>query len=76
MARYVDNPWVRTALLLCALAAGALVTKIIPTYEEMAELRNRPATPSAASKASHEQANAVTGIDVDRRQLTFVESIA
>jgi hypothetical protein len=76
MSRYFENAWLRTVLLLCALAAGALLTQAIPTYEEMAALRDRPAAPPAASEATHKQPHAVTGIDVDRRQLKLVGSIA
>jgi hypothetical protein len=76
MKRYAENPWFRTALLLCAMAAGALMTQLIPSYEEMAARRDQPATPPAAAETHNAQPNAATGVDVDRRQLIFVGMIA
>jgi hypothetical protein len=75
MNRYLENSWFRNAILLVALAAGALLTQVIPTYEEMAALREQPAPPSAASRARDTASRGVTGIEVDQRRLKSVRSI-
>jgi hypothetical protein len=75
MNRYLEHSWLRMTLLLGALTAGALLTRIVPTYEEMAALRDRP-TPPAASEVRTNQPSDMTGIDVDQRHLKFVQSIA
>jgi hypothetical protein len=79
MTRLFDYSWFRIAILLCALTAGAVLTRFVPTYEEMAALRERPTTmpsTSAAHSNLHNMPGDVTGIDVDQRHLRFVQSIA
>jgi hypothetical protein len=75
MNRYFDSSWIRHAVLLGALAAGGLLTQVVPTYEEMAALREQPAPPSAASRARDTASRGVTGIEVDQRRLKSVRSI-
>lgn len=77
MTRYYDHSWFRFMLLLGALAAGLLLTKAVPTYEEMAATRERPTVPaSSATQPRANKSSNVTGIDVDQRHLQFVRSIA
>jgi len=76
MNRYLENSWFRSALLLGAFAVGGMLTQVVPTYEEIAALRERPATPSAASEPRVHTSGGVTGIDVDQRHLRFVQRIA
>jgi hypothetical protein len=74
MNRYLENRWLRNAALLGALVAGGLMTQLIPTYEELASLRNKPMPPAAESPETSPRD--MTGIDVDQRQLRFVQYIA
>jgi hypothetical protein len=76
MNRYLQFTWFRNGLLLVALAAGGLLTQVMPTYEEMAALRTPPAAPTAASKERARSSGDVTGIDVDQRHMKTVQSTA
>jgi hypothetical protein len=76
MNRYLNNFWFRHAVLLGALAAGAVLTQIMPTYEEMAALHKEPVRPSAASRVRDHASTGVTGIEVDVRHLNIVERIS
>jgi hypothetical protein len=76
MNRYLENAWLRNGLLLGALAAGGLLTQVMPTYEEMASLRNKPAAPSATSNIRDASTQGVTGVDVDQRRLRHIRRIS
>jgi hypothetical protein len=73
MNRCLENTWFRHAVLLVALAAGGLMTRAIPTYEEMAALQNQPVRPSAASRVRDHASTGVTGIDIDQRHLKLAQ---
>jgi hypothetical protein len=73
---YLDNSWFRHAVLLGALAAGGVMTQIIPSYEEIAALQNEPVRPSAASRVRDHASTGVTGIEVDQRHLRIVQRIS
>jgi hypothetical protein len=75
MNRYLQSTWFRNAMLLVALAAGGLLTQVMPTYEEMAALRTPAVTPSAASRTRDRSSREVTGIDADRRHVKTVQGI-
>ena len=76
MSRYLNNSWFRHAVLLSALAAGAVLTQFMPTYEEMAALHKEPVRPSAASRVRDHASTGVSGIEIDGRQLNSVERIS
>ena len=65
----------RSAWLLLALAGGGLMTQVVPSYDEVAALRDQPLK-SAASESPGKRSGGVTGIDVDLRKLYVVSSIA
>lgn len=74
MKRRQKRSWIRASLLLGALASGAITTRFIPEYEEVAASNNQPS--SAAVKTSTESNSGVTGIDVDLRYLTLISMIS
>jgi len=74
MTRRQKRSWIRASLLLGALATGAITTRFIPEYEEVASTNNHPS--SAAVKTSTESSGGVTGIDVDLRHLMLVATIS
>jgi hypothetical protein len=66
------NNWVRMSLLLGALAAGTVVTQLIPKYHEAARTVTYPTKATPVTNAgSH-----TTGVsnDVDERQITMVRT--
>jgi len=73
MSRYLNNSWFRHAVLLSALAAGAVLTQFMPTYEEMAALHKEPVRPSAASRVRDHASTGVMGIEVDAIRLRLVD---
>jgi hypothetical protein len=75
MNRYLDNTWFRHGVLLVAMAAGAVLTQFVPSYEEMAALQNRPVTPSAASRVRETASSGVRAIEVDERRLKVIRSM-
>ena len=76
MNRVLDNSWFRSLVLLGALSVGTMLTQVVPSYEEMASLRERPTTMPSTSAVRDNRPSDVTGIDVDQRHLTLVRSIA
>jgi hypothetical protein len=64
MNRWAENHWLRNTLLLGAMAAGGVLTQIIPTYEEMAALRDQPRTPAAATAPRGNAARATRKFDL------------
>jgi hypothetical protein len=75
MSRIYDNSWFRGTLLLAALAAGFMLTRVVPTYEEMAAVREQSAAPAAERKTHHHTTSGVTGLELNQRHLEFVRSI-
>lgn len=75
MNRYLERTWFRNVLLLVALVTGGLLTQVIPTYEEMAALRERPATPSAASRAREHESSDVTNRSVKQRHRRTIYTV-
>jgi hypothetical protein len=70
------NSWLRTALLIGALAAGGLMTQLVPTYQEMASTANQPSKPTSASESNSNPSRGVSEFDVDLRRLALVRGIA
>jgi hypothetical protein len=68
------NSWLCHALLLVALAAGAIMTQFVPTYQNMAA-RIEAARPVSTSKASNNSSSHVSRIELDLRQLAMLTSI-
>jgi hypothetical protein len=75
MKRYIDQRWFRNSILLGALAAGGLMTQLVPAHQETAALQVKPQT-LPAIEVRETSSRDMTGIDVDRRFLKFVQSIA
>lgn len=68
------NNWVRTSLLLGALAAGTFVTQLVPTYQEAARTVTYPSKPASMTNASGHAPHGVSGVDVDEKHLTLVRT--
>ena len=72
MSRRRKRAWIRTGLLLSALACGAVTTQFVPAYEEVASA----AEAHESSREAQSPDSGVTGIDVDSRNLTRMASIS
>ncbi len=75
MNRYLESSWFRNALLLLALAAGGLMTLVVPSYQEMAAIHVQPARPSSATGAGGNTSRHITAVDVGQRQFDFLRCI-
>lgn len=74
MSRYFEYSWIRTTLLLSALAAGGLATLFVPAYEEMAATTEKPTPPASVRHVRGNTSGDMTGIDVDRRHMKIVRN--
>lgn len=72
MNRYLEKSWFRSTVLLGALAAGFVLTQLMPAYEEMAALHEQPAAPAASRDTGVNTSSDVTGVDSDKRNLKSV----
>ncbi len=76
--------YLQIALILGALAAGAVVTRVIPEVRPMAAyVQHTQTIPTAAvfkhasvKKTSHDASRDLTGIDVDLRRLALLGRIS
>ncbi len=75
--------YVQIALILGALAAGALMTRIVPERMPLAAYVPPQTIPTTAvfkhastKKASHDASSDLTGIDVDVRRLAMLGRIS
>jgi hypothetical protein len=75
MNRLMNAAWIRPTMLLCALGGGILVTRFVPSYQEMAAARERPAASSPRDARRHAP-QGVTGVDVNRRHLALAACIS
>ena len=71
MDRHLEKPWFRSTLLLGALAAGYVTSQLMPSYEEMAAVSEKAATPATA-RDTRATSSDVTGVDEIRRSLKSV----
>jgi hypothetical protein len=71
----VEKSWVRTGLLLLALAAGGLATLLVPPYRDIAYAADDQEQAMAARPKPGRGSSDMSGIDVDLRHLKYVASI-
>jgi hypothetical protein len=75
MKRSIEQRWFRNLVLMGSLAAGGLMTQFVPAHQETAALQVKPQT-LPAIEVRETSSRDMTGIDVDRRFMKFVQSIA
>jgi hypothetical protein len=67
------NNWLSYALLMGSLAAGGVMTQLMPAYHGPEHAVTYP-TKSSITKASNNTPSGMSGIDVDKRRLTAARS--
>ena len=68
--------WLRNALLLGALVAGVLITRLVPTYHETARKVTYPSKPASVSKSDSGASHDVSGVDVNLRHIALIGGIS
>jgi hypothetical protein len=66
------NNWVRTGLLLAALAAGTVATQFVPKYQEASRTITYPSKAATVTNSNSHQG--VSGVDVDEHRLTLART--
>ena len=68
------NNWIRTSLLLGALAAGIVTTQLMPNYQEAARTITYPSQATPVTNARSNAAGDVSGVDVDHGHMKLVRT--
>jgi hypothetical protein len=68
--------WFRNAMLLGALVAGVLVTRLVPTYHAPEHSVTYRSKPASVSKANSGTSGGVSGVDVNLRHIALIGSIS
>ena len=83
MNRSLTNSFVQVGLLLAAFAVGTLLSLSIPSpYQASADAADEMSRPAAASLdtaailESFDKADAIIGVDVDPRRLSYISQIS
>jgi hypothetical protein len=67
------NNWLSYALLMGSLAAGGVMTQLMPAYHGPEHTVTYP-TKASITKASNNSPSDVSGVDVDQRHLAAARS--
>ena len=67
------NSRLGTALIFLALVAGGITAQFVPDYKERTTVQTQQSARAANANTGSDASNDVTGIDVDQRQMNFVQ---